>query len=648
MKTPYERIQQMVDKLNFWTKAYDEGKPLVSDKEWDDLYFQLQLYENTHGIYFADSPTQKISYEVKNALTKVEHKHPMLSLQKTKDLDVVYNFTRKSPCLMMLKMDGLTCSLRYENGYLVSAETRGNGTIGEDILHNAKIIKNIPNKIRYQNTLVIDGEVICTYQNFEKFANEYKNPRNFASGSIRLLDSKECEDRGLSFIAWDIIEGLDEINHLADKLLTAQHFGFTIVPGLGVTNNEELDEKIECLKNLAKELGYPIDGLVFKYNDVEYGRSLGATEHHSNNAIAYKFYDEEYETKLLNIEWTMGRTGILTPVAIVEPVDTGDSIVERASLHNLTIMHTTLGEFPYCGQPVKLIKSNMIIPQIVWADKGLYLQDGLINIPVSCPICGELVSIVGDNDSQFVCCSNPMCQGQLINRLDHFCSKKGLDIRGLSKNTLEKLIDWGWVSTITDIFNLKNYADSWKKKPGFGEKSVDNILTAIENSKNCSFVNFVTALGIPLVGTATAKDLQKEFGSWTEFRNAVTQKFNFYSLDGFGIEMHYAISRFDYSEADVLAGEYLNIEVETASTTEATLDGLTIVITGKLNHFKNRGELQKLIEAAGGKVAGSVSKNTAYLINNDTESSSSKNLTAKKLGVKIISEEEFIQNYFTL
>ena len=344
----------------------------------------------------------------------------------------------------------------------------------------------------------------------------------------------------------------------------------------------------------------------------------------------------------------MGRTGILTPVAIVEPVDTGDSIVERASLHNLTIMHTTLGEFPYCGQPVKLIKSNMIIPQIVWADKGLYLQDGLINIPVSCPICGELVSIVGDNDSQFVCCSNPMCQGQLINRLDHFCSKKGLDIRGLSKNTLEKLIDWGWVSTITDIFNLKNYADSWKKKPGFGEKSVDNILTAIENSKNCSFVNFVTALGIPLVGTATAKDLQKEFGSWTEFRNAVTQKFNFYSLDGFGIEMHYAISRFDYSEADVLAGEYLNIEVETASTTEATLDGLTIVITGKLNHFKNRGELQKLIEAAGGKVAGSVSKNTAYLINNDTESSSSKNLTAKKLGVKIISEEEFIQNYFTL
>ena len=344
----------------------------------------------------------------------------------------------------------------------------------------------------------------------------------------------------------------------------------------------------------------------------------------------------------------MGRTGILTPVAIVEPVDTGDSIVERASLHNLTVMHETLGETPFVGQPVKLIKSNMIIPQIVWAEKGIYIQDNLINVPVECPICGELVEIIGDNDSEFVCCSNPMCEGKLINRLDHFCSKKGLDIRGLSKNTLEKLIEWGWVSSIVDIFKLSEYAIQWKQKPGFGDRSVDNILSAIENSKKCKLSNFITALGIPLVGTATAKELEKEFKTWADFRNAIASGFNFYSLAGFGIEMHYAISKFDYTLADFIAGEYLTFEAETASNVEATLEGMVVVITGKLNHFKNRGELQKLIEVAGGKVAGSVSKNTTYLINNDTESSSSKNLTAKKLGVKIISEEDFIANFLTL
>jgi DNA ligase (NAD+) len=408
------------------------------------------------------------------------------------------------------------------------------------------------------------------------------------------------------------------------------------------------EEHIEYLTAKAKALGYPIDGLVFKFDDVEYGRSLGATEHHSNNAIAYKFYDEEYETKLLDIEWTMGRTGVLTPVAIVEPVDTGDSIVERASLHNLTVMRETLGETPFWGQPVKLIKSNMIIPQIVWAAKGIYIQDTLINIPMVCPICGGSIEVIGENDSEFLSCANPMCQGKLINRLDHFCSKKGLDIKGLSSSTLEKLIEWGWVSSITDIFNLKTHAREWMRKPGFGPKSVENILNAIESSKNCDFVNFVTALGIPLVGTATAKELLKEFKTWAEFRNAVSESFKFYSLAGFGIEMHHAILYFDYAEADILAGEYLNIQGASASEGSASLQGITVVITGKLKHFKNRDEFQKLIEAAGGKVAGSVSKNTSYLVNNDTESSSSKNLTAKKLGVEILSEEDFIQKFLTL
>jgi DNA ligase (NAD+) len=290
----------------------------------------------------------------------------------------------------------------------------------------------------------------------------------------------------------------------------------------------------------------------------------------------------------------------------------------------------------------------MIIPQIVWAAKGIYIQDTLINIPMVCPICSGSIEVIGENESEFLSCTNPMCQGKLINRLDHFCSKKGLDIKGLSASTLEKLIDWGWVSTITDIFNLKTHAREWMRKPGFGPKSVENILNAIESSKNCDFVNFVTALGIPLVGTATAKELLKEFKTWAEFRNAVSESFKFYSLAGFGIEMHHAILSFDYAEADILAGEYLNIQGASASEGSASLQGITVVITGKLKHFKNRDEFQKLIEAAGGKVAGSVSKNTSYLVNNDTESSSSKNLTAKKLGVEILSEEDFIQKFLTL
>ena len=642
----YQRINELVEDLNYYTKLYDEGNPQITDKAWDDMYFELVQLESETGYYHPESPTQTISYEVKNALTKVEHSHPMLSLQKTKEMSEIKNFARGQQVLAMLKMDGLTCSLRYENGKLVSAETRGNGRVGEDILHNALVVRNIPNRINTNETLVIDGEVICTYHDFKEFEAEYKNPRNFASGSIRLLDSKECAKRKLSFVAWDVIEGLDEASTLNYKLNLLQVLGFTIVPH--VLLGDLKGNHVDYLKTKAEALGYPIDGLVFKYNDIEYGRSLGGTEHHFANAMAYKFYDEEYETKLLDIEWTMGRTGVLTPVAIVEPVDTGDSIVERASLHNLTVMRETLGETPFIGQPVKLIKSNMIIPQIVWAQKGLYLDHPMIDIPTMCPICGELVEITGDNDSEFVCCSNPMCQGKLINRLDHFCSKKGLDIKGLSSSTLEKLIEWGWVSSITDIFNLKAHAREWMKKPGFGPKSVENILNAIESSKNCDFVNFVTALGIPLVGTATAKELLKEFTTWADFRNAVSESFKFYSLAGFGIEMHHAILYFDYAEADILAGEYLNIQGASASEGSASLQGITVVITGKLKHFKNRDEFQKLIEAAGGKVAGSVSKNTSYLVNNDTESSSSKNLTAKKLGVEILSEEDFIQKFLTL
>ena len=362
---PVEQIQQLIGYLNFHTMMYDEGNPLISDTDWDKAYFELQELEKKYSIYFNNSPTQSISYEVVNSLEKVVHNHDMLSLEKTKALNEVKDFLGNVPYLAMCKMDGLTCSLKYENGYLVSAETRGNGKVGENILHNARVIPSIPKRIPYTDTLIIDGEIICTKKDFEEFENEYANPRNFASGSIRLLDSNECSKIKLRFVAWDVIEGLEDSNFLSDKFVTLSEFGFTIVPYY-VYN--DCEEEINKLTLEAEKLYYPIDGIVFKFDDVEYGRSLGQTSHHFKNALAFKFADDTMETELIDIEWTMGRTGVLTPVAIFNPIELEGSVVSRASLHNISIMEELLGQ-PYVGQKVWVSKRNMIIPQIEKAEK---------------------------------------------------------------------------------------------------------------------------------------------------------------------------------------------------------------------------------------------------------------------------------------
>ena len=357
-------IRPLIDKLNYYTKMYDEGHPEILDREWDNMYFQLQSAERFYNVYYEDSPTQRVNYQVINELNKVEHNHKMLSLDKTKDINVVSSFIGSQPYLAMLKMDGLTCSLRYIGGKLVSTETRGNGLVGEDILHNALVVKNIPNKIDYTDELIVDGEIICKYSDFEKFSNEYANPRNFASGSIRLLDSAECAKRNLSFVAWEVIKGLEN-NSFSKKLNSLSSLGFTVVDKF-ITKNYE--EDIELLKYFAEQKGYPIDGIVFKFDDVEYGKSLGETGHHFKNAIAYKFYDEEYETTLLDIEWTMGRTGVLSPIAIFKPIEINGTTVERASLSNVSIMEQTLGK-PYKGQKIWVSKRNMIIPKVERAEK---------------------------------------------------------------------------------------------------------------------------------------------------------------------------------------------------------------------------------------------------------------------------------------
>jgi DNA ligase (NAD+) len=661
----YKKVSSLVEYLNECTKAYDEGHPLISDEEWDNKYFELKELEDTYNIVLGNSPTQTINFVEISELEKITHNHKMLSLEKTKSVNELMSFLNfKQPFMIMCKMDGLTCSLTYQNGELVAAETRGNGLVGENILHNILTLPSVPKKIPYKKELVIDGEIICTYNDFENFSSVYKNPRNFAAGSIRLLSSSECATRKLQFVVWDVITSLfndDEIElQLHEKFEYIRPFGFTIVPycchNTHLLTEKILDVFINDMKEEAAKASYPIDGAVVKFADCSFSRALGETAHHFKNAMAYKFYDETYPTNLIDIEWTMGRTGTLTPVAIFNTVEIDGTEVSRASLHNISIMKEILGN-PYYFQEIEVFKANMIIPQIYSAKKessqGYMFKNGTyimpypqtFKIPEICPICGGSTKEVCELGTTVLQCSNPACEGKLINRIDHFCGKKGLDMKGISKATLEKLIDWGWVNSITDIFELSQYRDEWIKKPGFGAKSVDKILNAISESCKCDLHQFIASLGIPLIGTSAAKSLADSFKKWNEFICAVDKYYDFSTLPNFGFEMNNSICSFNYSEARYIADNYIlfNDYIEAKSGTD--LAGKTFVITGKLTQFKNRDEIKSKIESLGGKVAGSVSKNTDYLINNDVESTSSKNKTAKTLGIPILSENDFIETF---
>ena len=581
----------------------------------------------------------------------------MLSLDKTKSLKEVINFfDRRSMVLAMCKMDGLTCSLTYENGELVAAETRGNGIIGEDILHNAKVVKNIPLEIPYEGRLVVDGEIICRKDDFIPFQKEYKNPRNFASGSIRLLSSEECKKRNLSFVAWEMIEGYPDIKEFWQRLEQLYNIGFTIVPM--VCDRQWVDEALEVIKEQFKEEHaiYPIDGYVFKFNDVDFGKKQGQTDHHLKNAIAYKLYDETYATNLKNIEWTMGRTGVLTPVAVFDPIDIDGSTVERASLHNVSVMKEILGDCAYIGEPLQVAKMNQIIPQIVEAGPKYNYEEiiALKKTPANCiikkcPYCGHPITYKKSEGNVInAYCENELCESRLVNRLDHFCGKKGLDIKGLSKATLGKLIEWGWVESIEDIYHIsEKYRSDFILKPGFGNKSVAKILKAIEESKHTTLDAFISAIGIPLIGRAVAKDLTNYFETYEDFRNAVDDdKYDFSMLDNFGEEMNKSIKNFDYAEADRIS-KLLIFENPVVNNIQInnSLTGKTIVITGKLTTFKNRAELKAVIESHGGKVSDSISGKTDLLINNDVNSTSSKNKAAKARNIPIVSELDFMKQY---
>ena len=637
-----EEIKMQIAQLNIWTKAYDEGHPIVSDKKWDEAYFRLVDLENKANIHLPNSPTQKVVYEVQTELKKVTHNHPMLSADKTKDWDKFIQYFGDKDVVGMLKLDGLTLSLRYVDGHLVSAETRGDGEIGEDVTMNATTIASIPKYIDYTDELIIDGEIICRYCDFTAFSGEYANPRNFAAGSIRLLDPNECKKRNLTFVAWHVVKGLT--NDVAKNLNHLVGLGFLTTPW---TSSFDWDAK-EYLIDCAKELSYPIDGLIGRFMDREYGDSLGATSHHSKAIYAFKFYDETVQARLNTIKWQIGRSGILTPIACFDPIEIEGTTVERASLHNYSVMRETLGPCAYIGEPLQVYKSNQIIPQILPVDDKWRYDYGYVvshcgvsanDEPEFCPCCGKPVyRRISDSGVENYYCENPQCEGKLVERLEHFCDrKKGLDIRGLSEQTLRKLVDWKWVESIKDLYNLSSRQGEWKNKLGFGEKSVDNILVAIENSKHTTLEKFISAIGIPLIGERVSKILAEKCENWETFRNLIEKdSFSFEEWDGFGYEMNRELKQFNYDEADELAKMFTFAIVEKAGND--ILKGKTFVITGKLS--RKRDEIKAEIESLGGKVGSSITAKTDYLIANQPENTTKYN-TALAKGIPIITEEEY-------
>lgn len=652
-----QKMRRLIEYLNYHQDQYDAGTPKITDKEWDEAYLELKALEQEFpSIEFENSPTKKIRYEVVTELKKVKHEYqPMLSLDKTKDIEEIKSFIGNKDWIAMLKLDGLTCRLTYEEGKLIRAETRGNGIEGEDITHNARVLPSIPKIIPYKDTLVVDGEVICDKATFEQFKDEYANCRNFAAGSIRLLDSNECAKRGLTFVAWDVITGYEDYDtSLNKKLTTLIDYNFTIVPFSMLFLETVVDDLQE---GNNKYCNYPIDGIVFKYNKNGDYYAAGRTEHHFRGGLAYKFYDEEYETELLDIEWSMGRTGVLTPVAVYKDVEIDGATCNRANLHNLNILAETLCQnelgTPYKGQRIWVYKANAIIPQIARADINYPREiKGWISVPQPfCPICFEDTEIqTSDSGTQELYCSNPQCPGKLVNKLDHFCGKKGLDIKGLSKATLEKLIDWGWVTKAKDLFYLYQREHEWINKPGFGAKSVKKILDAIETARHTTLEKYLSAISIPLIGKTYARQLAQVFETYQNFRVSVTpdpitgiEPFDFTQIDGFGPAMHEAIMSFNYYEADRMVDMNIIDFVDEESALENSgnaLDGKTFCVTGRVHIWKNRDELAAAVTAAGGKVTSSVSSKTDYLVNNDVTSTSSKNLKAKELGIPIITEEQ--------
>ena len=639
------RLKELTEQLNHYRDLYyNSSESLVSDKKYDDLFDELQSLEEETGIVMSNSPTKTVGYEVKSKLEKVKHSHPMLSLDKTKSTEDLIKFSNGRDCIISLKLDGLTVLNTYNDGTLYQSETRGNGEEGEIITHNAKVFDNLPLNIPFDRKFEIEGEAIITQSDFEKINTngEYKNCRNLASGSVRQLDSNITKDRHVRFIAWKIPFG---VTTYSQGFEIAAQYGFEVVPYVKYNSKyDDIEKAIEVLKSVAKEKTLPIDGLVITYDNIEYGKSLGMTGHHPKHSLAYKFYDDIYPTELLDVEFTMGKTGVLTPTAVFKPVEIDGTVVERASLHNISIMKE-LG-ITHKGQTINVYKANQIIPQIDSVEEDdIEITDDNMIIPVeTCPICGADTKIIQENDSKVLICTNDNCKGKLLGKLSHFCSKNAINIEGMSEATLQFLIDKGWIKSFHDIYKLDYHRENWKEYDGFGDKSVDKLLDAIEDSRNTTLDRFIYSLSIPQIGRSASKDIAKFFNNnYEEFKMYGTT-INYTQIDGFGESMNNSLHKWlneNHITMEELAKEF-TFKKEKNNSSSVDLSGKTFVITGSLIHYKNRDELVSIIESMGGKVSGSVSTKTSYLINNDTQSSSSKNMKAKQLNIPIISEEDFI------
>lgn len=643
------RIKELVELLNHYrNEYYNNQNSEITDFEFDILFDELTNLESETGFIMATSPTQTVGYEVKSELVKVKHNHPMLSLDKTKDVNDVIKFLDGRTGVVMAKMDGLTCSLRYLNGELISAETRGDGETGEDILHCAKTIKNIPLHINCKDEVIIDGEVIISYADFEKINmtlpedERYKHPRNLASGSIRQLDSNIAAQRNMRFVAWKFIKGCNS-NSFMDRWIAMDHLGFEVVPIIPVPiemiNTDSIEHAIRLIKLTSEQESFPIDGCVFGYDDVAYGESLGATGHHLRSQIAYKFYDELYETKLLDIEWTMGKTNSLTPTAVFETVNIDGTDVSKASLHNISIIKK-LGLTNHCT--VRVYKANQIIPQI-----DSCLQDGnsAIEIPEYCPICLGETEVVKENESEVLVCTNPQCSGKLLGRLKFFVSKPAANIEGLSEATLEFLIYSGWVKSFKDLYQLNNSPriSVWKHISGFGEKSVDKILDAIEKSRNITLDRFICALSIDGVGKSASKTISDYFnGDFYEFIGAFDAGFNWTVLDDVGDKTAQNINEYlakNRTEIWDLAQEFEFILPKRVEVKENPLNGIKFCITGSFS--QSRDKLKEQLEAKGAKFISSVSKNLDILFCG--EKAGSKLTKAQGFGVRVAYEDELME-----
>lgn len=642
------RMKELIDILNKAASVYYQGKDeIMSNFEYDRMYDELSALEKESGLVLAGSPTQKVGYEVLSELPKQTHPSPMLSLDKTKQVDELSSWLGGKEGILSWKMDGLTVVLTYENGELLNAVTRGNGVVGEVITNNAKVFKNLPVNIPFKGRMVLRGEAIITYSEFKKInallseEEQYKNPRNLCSGSVRQLNNEITAKRNVELYAFTLVEaeGVDFKNSQQNKMEFMKEQGFQTVEYKVVTA-KNIYETVEWFSEKVKTNDFPSDGLVLLYDDISYGESLGSTAKFPRNAIAFKWADETAKTKLTEVEWSASRTGLINPVAIFEPVELEGTTVSRASVHNISIVkELKLG----IGDTIEVYKANMIIPQIA---QNL-TKSGSLAIPDKCPVCGEKTSIHKENDVEVLFCENPDCLAKKIKSISLFVSRDAMNIDGMSEATIEKFISKGFLHELADLFKLNRYKDEIISTDGFGEKSYEKLVKAAETAKITTTAKFIYSLGIANIGLSNAKMVCKAFSNDLEkIRHASIDEL--VEIDGVGEIIAESFVKFFANENNNhMVDDLLDIvTLEDEENDNANdMEGMNFVITGSVNHFSNRSEVKELIEGRGGKVTGSVTSKTKYLINNDSTSNSSKNKKAKELGVQIITEDEFIDMF---